>query len=134
MLIDISKMALDTCFSFLNRRNELTNLKVGFLLKTANKKISTSKIASPKLLTIDQLRWCHHCDYQIQIAPYTLSRSTNLERTINDSFLVSFLGKSYKTLRLYLTTVFSLVPWQALEILNSNQHSRFSSQASFTKL
>ena len=56
VLIDKSKMAVDSSFSFLIRRKHHTNPKLRLLLKIENKKISMGKIALLKLLTIDQLR------------------------------------------------------------------------------
>ena len=115
MLIDKSKMAVVICFSFLNRRNQLTNLKLRFLLKTANKTNLYEQNRSTKT---------SH-DRPIQIVPplrlpnsdrtlYTIA--INQFRAHNKRFVFSFVFRQIlQNFRLYLTTVFFLVPWQALQ-------------------
>ena len=50
MLIDESKMAVDSFFSFLNLRKQHTNLKLKLLFKIETQTNSLSKIAPPHLL------------------------------------------------------------------------------------
>ena len=58
MLIDESKMAVDSFFSFLNLRKQHTNLKLKLLqyLRLKHKLLSLSKIPPLKLITIDQIQ------------------------------------------------------------------------------
>ena len=51
MLIDESKMAVDSSFSFLNLRKQHTNLKLKFLFKIKTQTNSLSKIAPLTPLT-----------------------------------------------------------------------------------
>ena len=51
MLIDESKMAVDSSFSFLNLRKQHTNLKLKFLFKIETQTNSLSKIAPLTPLT-----------------------------------------------------------------------------------
>ena len=50
MLIDESKMAVDSSFSFLNLRKQTTNLKLKLLFKIETQTNSLSKIAPQTLL------------------------------------------------------------------------------------
>ena len=81
MLIDESKMAVDSSFSFLNLRKQHTNLKLKLLFKIKNTKpLSLSKT----LLTIDQIQIVKDLTAtdQVQVAPYTLSRSPKSDRQV----------------------------------------------------
>ena len=76
-------MAVDSSFSFLNLWKQHTNLKLKLLFKIENTKpLSLSKIAPLTLLTIDQIQIVKDLTAtdQVQIAPYTLSRSPNSDR------------------------------------------------------
>ena len=76
-------MAVDSSFSFLNLRKQHTNLKLKLLFKIENtKSLSLSKIAPVTLLTIDQVQIVKDlaATDQVQVAPYTLSRSLNSDR------------------------------------------------------
>ena len=86
MLIDESKMAVDSSFSFLNLRKQHTYLKLKLLFKIETQDPLTEQNLSTKtsydrpnqiikdLITIDQ----------VQVAPYTLSQSTNSDRQLYD--------------------------------------------------
>ena len=85
MLIDESKMAVDSSFSFLTLRKQLTNLKLKLLFKIENTKpLLLSKIAPLTLLTIDQIQIVKDLTAtdQVQVAPYTLSRPPNSDRQL----------------------------------------------------
>ena len=56
VLIDQSKMAVDSFVSFLNRRKQHTNLKLNYYLFKIKKKFPRSKIALLKLLAISQFK------------------------------------------------------------------------------
>ena len=56
MLIDESKMAVHSSFSFLNLRKQHTNLKLKLLFKIETQTTLTEQIAPLQLLTIDKFR------------------------------------------------------------------------------
>ena len=56
MLIDESKMAVDSSFSFLNLRKQHTNLKLKLLFKIETRTTLTEQIGPLKLLTTDKFR------------------------------------------------------------------------------
>ena len=78
MLIDESKMAVDSSFSFLNLRKQHTNLKLKLLFKIETQNRST------KLLTIDRIQIAKDLTAtdQVQVAPYTPSRLSNSDRQL----------------------------------------------------
>ena len=75
-------MAVEGSFSFLNLRKQHTNLKLKLLFKIETQHPLTEQNGSTKLLTIDQIQIVKDLTAidQVQVAPYTLLRSSNLDR------------------------------------------------------
>ena len=84
MLIDESKMAVDSSFSFLNLRKQHTNLKLKLLFKIETQNPLTEQNRSTKTSydrAIQIVKDLTATD-QVQVALYTLSRSTNSDRPL----------------------------------------------------
>ena len=90
MLIDESKMAVDSSFSFLNLRKQRTNLKLKLLFKIEALTLSLSKIAPLNFLRSTnsdrkrpnrdrptQVASTHYRDRPIQIAHYAATEANH---------------------------------------------------------
>ena len=84
MLIDESKMAVDSSFSFLNLRKQHTNLKLKLLFKIETHNPFTEQNRSTKTSydrPIQIVKDLIATD-QVQVTPYTLLQSTNSDRQL----------------------------------------------------
>ena len=86
MLNDESKMAVGGCFSFLNLRNRNTNrkLKLLFKIETQNRLTEQNRSTNTSHDRPTQIVKDLTTTDQVQVAPYTLSRSTNSDRPVYD--------------------------------------------------
>ena len=84
MVIDESKMAVDSSFSFLNLRKQHTNLKLKLLFNIETRTTLTEQNRSTKTFYNRpiQIHQVLIATDQIQVAPYTLSRSSNSDRQL----------------------------------------------------
>ena len=84
MLIDESKMAVESSFSFLNLRKQYTNLKLKLLFNIETRTTLTEQNRSTKTFYNRpiQIHQVLIATDQIQVAPYTLSRSSNSDRQL----------------------------------------------------